>query len=221
MRNYRIKKNLLLKIIATLISFQIIRITIKHLLFLIVDKNSYSSDLITILIMFLLTITILIMSKKKNLKLFLLPELKDLKEKSIYIMATIIVIFLIITTPIFNKDYSLNLIVPLTLSAIATPIFEEFLFRGYVWNKLKSCYKSEFTVYIINTLLFAIWHLGYVDTIWFKVALRDNAPNIAYIMLMKTLTGLCFGIVLGFIRYRFKNCYASILAHSFMNIFGR
>ncbi|WP_368488841.1 CPBP family glutamic-type intramembrane protease [Clostridium sp. BJN0013] len=45
--------------------------------------------------------------------------------------------------------------------------------------------------------------------------------GLPFVMFMKVITGLCFGIIIGFIRYKLKNCYATILIHSFMNIFGR
>lgn len=98
-----------------------------------------------------------------------------------------------------------------------TPIFEELIFRGYVWNKLEEKLSKRFAVYVITTLLFAAWHIGYIDTIAFRVA----SDRVLFIMLMKVVTGLCFGIVLGAVRYKTKNCYSSILLHSVMNIFGR
>jgi len=42
-----------------------------------------------------------------------------------------------------------------------------------------------------------------------------------FTMLMKVVIGLCFGIIIGLARYKTKNCYATILMHSIMNVFGR
>ncbi|MBL4937797.1 CPBP family intramembrane metalloprotease [Clostridium sp. YIM B02515] len=50
-------------------------------------------------------------------------------------------------------------------STIAIPIFEELLFRGYVWNELKQNYKSDLTFYVVNTVLFAIWHNPWFSTL--------------------------------------------------------
>jgi CAAX amino terminal protease family. len=39
--------------------------------------------------------------------------------------------------------------------------------------------------------------------------------------IFKVITGGVFGVVTGFIRFKTKSTYGSILAHSLMNIFGR
>lgn len=90
-----------------------------------------------------------------------------------------------------------------------------------MWNELKNCFKNEFTIYIISTLLFALWHLGYADSIWFRMAVNGGSALFPVAIFWKAITGLCFGIVIGFVRYKLKNCYAAILVHSFMNNFGR
>ncbi|MFL0195877.1 type II CAAX prenyl endopeptidase Rce1 family protein [Clostridium sp. WILCCON 0269] len=48
-------------------------------------------------------------------------------------------------------SFHLNVIISLILSTIATPIFEELIFRGYVWNEFKHYYKNEFIIYVIST----------------------------------------------------------------------
>lgn len=57
--------------------------------------------------------------------------------------------------------------------------------------------------------------------IWLKMSLSGIAYNLSFVMLMKVITGLCFGIVIGLVRYKTKNCYAGMLTHSIMNVFGR
>jgi membrane protease YdiL (CAAX protease family) len=215
------EKNILLKIIAILIAIQGIRIILTQLSFLVIYKSIYNHDIISITLMVLFIIAILLISNSKKISLSILPNLQGLKQKIGYIVFSIIVFILIITTPIFTGGFILDIIIPLVYATVVIPIFEELIFRGYVWNKLKSCYKNEITVYIINTILFALWHLGYVDVIWFKTTLMGFDENIAFVMLMKVIIGLCFGIILGFARYKFKNCYITMLLHSFMNIFGR
>lgn len=97
-----------------------------------------------------------------------------------------------------------------------TPIFEEIIFRGYIWNKLNVVFKKESITYIVSTALFALWHIGYIDAISFRVE-----TGLAIAMFWKVITGLCFGIILGAVRYKTKNSYSTILLHGVMNIFGR
>lgn len=211
----------LLKIIAILLGIQVIRIIIKQIFFQFINKSALNNDLISLLEMILFVIFILLLCRKRNINLSIFPNNKSIGTKIKYSITTIVVLFLIISTPIFNGGLSSDVIIPLILSTITTPIFEELVFRGYVWNELKHYYRNESTIYIINTLLFAIWHLGYVDSIWLKMTLMGATTGIPFSMFMKVITGLCFGIVIGFVRYKLKNCYATMLVHSFMNIFGR
>jgi len=215
------KKNILLKVIAFLIAIQGIRMLLSQIFFSLAGKSSENSDLINVLLMVIFAIIILIISYKKKINLSIFPNAQTKGQKIGYVVASIIVFILAITSLMFNGGFSFYFLIPFLLSIVVTPIFEEILFRGYVWNKLKSCYKNEFTVYIISTLLFALWHIGYVDIIWFKTTLLTGNMDMVSIMFMKVITGLCFEIILGFVRYKFKNCYSTMLLHSFMNIFGR
>lgn len=211
----------LLKIMIILFGIQVIRIIINQIVFQFVEKNVLNSDLVTLLEMLLFAVLIILICRKRNINLSIFPDAQRKGSKTRYTISTVIIVLLIIATPIFNGGLSLNIIIPLILSTIATPVFEELIFRGYVWNELKHYYKNELIVYIISTLIFAIWHLGYADSIWFRVTLMGNNSGFPFIIFMKVITGLCFGIVIGFVRYKLKNCYAAILMHSFMNIFGK
>jgi len=104
----------------------------------------------------------------------------------------------------------------LLYGSIVTPIFEELIFRGYIWNKLNDIFEKEWITYIVSAVLFALWHLGYVDSIAFRME-----TGLANVMLWKAITGLCYGVVLGALRLKTKNCYSTMLLHGVMNIFGR
>lgn len=197
-----------------------IRIVVKQAIFEVIDKNIFNNDLISLIEMVLFTILILIICKKHNINLSIFPDIKCKKDKIGYLIATLIFTFLVISNFIFNV-HSAGDAIAIIISIIATPIFEELIFRGYVWNELKNCFENEFTIYIISTVLFALWHLGYADSILFRMALNGKNALFPTAMFWKVITGLCFGIVIGFVRYKLKNCYAAILVHSFMNNFGR
>lgn len=209
----------LIKTLVILFVIQGVRIILKQVFFLFMSKNIFNDDLINLLEMALFTILLLLVCKARHINLSIFPDTKAAKER--YFIITLIVLFLIFIVPFINGSFSPDVFLSLAISTIATPIFEELIFRGYVWNTLKKCFTSELVVYIINTLLFAIWHLGYADSIYFRTGLRGETSGLPYIMLMKVVVGLCFGIVIGFVRYKFKNCHAAMLAHSIMNNFGR
>jgi len=200
------------RIIMGLILLQTIRITLELSVFCFIERTKFTDTIVSALLMALFTFVGIIVAKKKDISLSIFPQ----KNKLVYAAATIIILILIILTPIITEK-TLFAITTLVSSTIITPIFEELIFRGYVWNKLEEKFDKKFTVYVVTTLLFAFWHIGYIDTILFRVEIS----NVPFVMLMKVITGLCFGIVLGAVRYKTRNCWSTILLHSLMNIFGR
>jgi membrane protease YdiL (CAAX protease family) len=147
--------------------------------------------------------------------------MRNKRTKIIYILSTCIVLMIILTTPMFSGEYSYKAISSLMASTIIIPVFEELIFRGYIWNKLKSSGFKESHVFIITTILFGLWHLGYWDVIYIRVTSNFSNANIYSIMFFKVLTGIAFGIFTGIARWRTKSSFSSILIHSFFNIFGR
>ena len=214
-------RNPLPKIIIVLVIIQLTRMIIRQLLFKFVDQTNLNCDITAMLTMCLLTALIVFIANKQKITLSFVPNIHSTKGRIGYIFSTILAAFLILSTPYFNSNFSANLIIPLVYSTIVTPVFEELIFRGYVWNELAMNFKSEFKVYIISTIFFAVWHLGYIDIIWFKMYLRGEVIGLQFAMFMKVITGLIFGIIIGWVRYKTKNCYAAMLIHSIMNVFGR
>jgi membrane protease YdiL (CAAX protease family) len=213
----REKIKILLKILIGLILIQGIRIVIEEVIFCLVERTLLNDTIFSALIMAAITFVGIIITKTKDIPLAVFPS----KHQSIYVIASVITVALLISTPFITGDKTVSSVSSLIYSVVITPIFEELLFRGYVWNKLEEKFDKGLTTYIITTFLFAIWHLGYMDTVLFRMTYHKASESLAFVMLMKVMTGLFFGIVLGAVRYKSKNCYSSILVHSVMNLFGR
>ena len=211
------KTNPLAFILVCLVLLQAARFGLKQIAFLFLEKSYYNDTLISLFSMLLLAVFIVLIAIKHAIPLSLKPDIASIKGKVIYGIFSVFVLVIIFLSPLFTRDYSLPAIIILLYSTIVTPIFEELIFRGYGWNIIQAKYKSEFKTYVITTILFALWHIGYIDS----VAMRVSADRLLFTMFMKVITGLCFGIVIGFIRYKSKNSFAAILTHSIMNVFGR
>lgn len=198
-------------IVLILLLLSLSLFVIKQVTFFFVLRTDFSDYMASMFAMIILTIIILRISRKKGINLSVFPN----KFTAFYIGASIISWILFIASP-SNYSGEMQSILLLVYSCIVTPVFEELIFRGYVWNKLNEMFKNEWKTYFITTILFALWHLGYISSIAFRV---DN--NLLNAMIWKVITGLCFGIVLGAVRLKIKNCYSTILFHGVMNIFGR
>ena len=184
---------------------------IKRIIFFFVARTDFSDYMASMVSMIILTSIILRLSRKAEINLSIFPD----KFTVSYISVSIISVVLFIASPSNYKD-GIEPILLLVYSSIVTPIFEELIFRGYIWNELNQIFTSEWKTYIITTILFALWHLGYISSIAFRV--EDDLLNV---MIWKVITGLCFGIVLGAVRLKTKNCYSTMILHGVMNLFGR
>lgn len=184
---------------------------IKRIIFFFVARTDFSDYMASMVSMIILTSIILRLSRKAEINLSIFPD----KFTVSYISVSIISVVLFIASP-SNYKGGIEPILLLVYSSIVTPIFEELIFRGYIWNELNQIFTSEWKTYIITTILFALWHLGYISSIAFRVEY-----DLLNVMIWKVITGLCFGIVLGAVRLKTKNCYSTMILHGVMNLFGR
>lgn len=206
-------KYIIWKSIAVLTLLQLCRVALKQIIFLFVPRTLSSEPVISMAVMILMTMLIVGIAAKKGMLASVFPK----ERKGLYIAATVGALILLVSGPILTKDASLAALLFLCYSSVVTPIFEEIIFRGYLWNALSEKYHSEAAVGLITAILFGLWHLGYLDSIIF----RTSPDQLAFVMLMKAGIGLCYGLALGLLRYKTKNCYSTMLLHGIMNLFGR
>ncbi len=131
-------------------------------------------------------------------------------------VGALVAILLILTVFIFPEMLIVNLV-----SALVFPIFEELLFRGWIWSKLESAYTGKnagLMTWITTTLLFAIWHLGYFVTVTQNAGPSANPFEI---MFFKVLVGAMVGAIAGIVRWRTGSVLGAIFMHGLWNLFGR
>ena len=194
----KFKKILFIILFLTLL--QVGRIVFKNLVFDIFDRNLLSDVIVSMVYMIIVICISSIILRKKNINLNFFPKKFNMKYK----LFTIFVLLFFIVTPIITKNYELYNILSLVYNAIITVIFEELIFRGLIFKEISSM-KNDLIAYIVSTILFGIWHLGYIDTIIWRTSLFSPDANIANIMFWKVITGIIIGVILGFFRYKNKN----------------
>lgn len=163
------------------------------------------------------------------------PSLKDLsldwqdirlRTKILYIVAGLILVSMIVL-PIFLK-LDQDIIVMGFVFGLIVPAFEELLFRGYIWNKIENhpemnqnslfIKRRGLCSLVIVTLLFGIWHLGYVDV--FLIHPKINPEGLTTLLMAKFGIGIILGAIVGFIRLKTGKVYGSFLFHGFWNVFA-
>lgn len=116
----------------------------------------------------------------------------------------------------------------LACAALATPLFEETLFRGYLWARLEPALgtapdggspRGSWRLVLACSLLFGLWHLGYADAVAWRIAQPDMAggTGLAAVMAGKVLFGAVVGVVFGTLRMRWGTCLPSGILHGIWN----
>ena len=155
--------------------------------------NNFINDfsILIVLISFVIFMPILI-KKYKRFKI----ESKKLNSKDVIVLVLIAItlsLFLNIGLYLlpFNNTSSTKLIITTLISTgLLGPILEEFLFRGYLYNKLKIFYNKK-TAVILTSIIFALFHLNLCQMIY------------AFI----------FGIFLALIYDKYQTLKAPIIMH--------
>ena len=154
------------------------------------------------------------------------PSLKDLslsledvrkRTKMIY-LAGMIALPIFIVLPV-ALGAELDVILLSFIFGLIVPAFEELLFRGYLWNNMQNSLKgkhSGLVTWITITILFGLWHVGYIDVF----LIHPKGPALMPLLTGKIEVGLILGIIVGFIRLKTNKVYGSFLFHGFWNIFA-
>jgi len=183
----------------------------KHLVFLAVERTDLTDQIASMIVMIVLTGVVVTVARHRHMPLSVLPA----RFSRWYIIATIITAGLLIVTPA-NYTGGWPAVLALVYGSIVTPVYEELVFRGLVWNRLAAVCTKPWIVYAWTVLLFGVWHLGYFDSVAYRVEI-----GLMSIMAWKAITGVLYGVVLGALRLKTKNCYSTMLLHGVLNLFGR
>ena len=200
--------------VCILAAIQLLRMGGKMLLFQFAEHTLMTDTIYSLIFMLLCSMVMVLLAQKKHPEVNLFPK----KISKPYVVFSVLVLLLFLVTPFITLSTTVYDWLFLLYGALITPIFEELIFRAYLWKYFS--FTKEPVTYITVTFLFGIWHLGYIDTILWRTSLFHPDANIPEIMFWKVITGLLFGIVLGAMRYKFKNAYASFLLHCALNTFG-
>ena len=198
------------KIILIIVSLQIIRIAVRRVLLLFIPITELSLNKLKMVIFIIYTYLIVKHCKKNKIDL----RVFKVNNKNAYLLLISIFIILFMINLLLNK-FSMNNIFKILYGTITLPIFEELLFRGYIWSRLLKMFKNEMYVYIITTLLFSIYSVFYIDS---AILLKVFSFGL---IIFKLVIGLLFGLITGFVRYKTKNTFSSMIVSSIMNMVSK
>ena len=218
-RKYKPFIKLLCKIIIILITIQLMRAFVMDSMWYVI-KPGENIVLFQILngISFLVVGVLLLAIFRPSLKELSLDLDNTPKRTKIIYLAGMIALPVLIGLPA-ALGAELDVILLSFIFGLIVPAFEELLFRGYLWNNMQNslkCKNSGLVTWITITLLFGLWHVGYLDV--FLIHPKEFA--IMPLLAGKIEIGLILGAIVGFIRLKTNKVYGSFLFHGFWNIFA-
>jgi membrane protease YdiL (CAAX protease family) len=212
---------LILKIILALILIQLLRAGIMFSLWWLVapGDNTTIFQMINGLSIIITAIILLLYFKPSLKELGLNWDDIKTRTRIIYAFGIGLLIFLVFTPYTFS--WEIDVLVMGIIFGLITPAFEEFMFRGYIWNKIENSdemINSGVLTWITVTLLFSIWHLGYLDV--FLLHPMAAQVNLTMILISKMGIGIVLGSIVGYLRLKTGKTYASYIFHGFWNTFA-
>ena len=132
-----------------------------------------------------------------------------------------VLIFALVGTSIFLGP---DILVINIGTVIILPMFEESIFRGWGWKQLEQVDLGKYSQvihWLVISLLFAIWHFGYMDVYLLKMDVLRPVTNWGEFFLFKFLTTFMIGLIVGAPRAFTRRAHGSFLFHALINLFGR
>lgn len=218
-------KEYILDIALLLVLVQIGRVIIKYI-FLSQLNFTYDNINISNIISFMLVgISLIIILKGSNLFNSAGQRLINLNnkynnKKQRWILGVISVIG-ILASFYYENGYFMTTLLILTLSLIVEPIFEEVIFREYLWNYINNYEKDEKRILIIISILSALFKIGYWDIVSQNLSVIGSSSYTIDIIFSKIILGFITALILGLIKIRYKDTSLCIFSHSILNVFFR
>lgn len=207
----------LLRFILLLIVAQVVRAALTWLLNVPLGLQDEVASLLSFLGM-ALALWLIVRPSRQDLAL-------DLKETTkstwlMYIALTVIILILLVANFLMDNSLWLSNL----YGVIVVPWVEEALFRGLGWGRLSKALPQKwngFLTWILTSVLFGLWHLGYVDTVAFYANQPVSLTSLAMVMIWKVMVGGFIGGLAGLARWKFDKLPAAVFVHAMFNIFGR
>ena len=215
-------KEYILDVIILLVILQISRVIIKYIFLSQLNFTLENINIANIISIMLVGISSSLILRGKDLynpaSKRLIKLNNKYNNKNIRLILGGFALLGICIKPYFNGGYLSSNLIIVSLSLIVQPIFEEVIFREYVWNYISSFQKNEKVVLIVVSLLSALFKIGYWDIVSQNLSVVSSSFFTIDIITHKVFIGLIMSFILGLINIKYKDTYLCIFVHSLINI---
>ena len=209
-------------VLLLMIALQAGRWAFESLAFCLVPHTLLANEVVRIVSYLLMTAAVLVLARRRDVRVRWLPRdaAGRVRLGPGYLASLAVFAALLVSTPFVAGHPDSALVwVELACAALATPLCEETVFRGYAWGRLEPAFGGGWALVVVSAVLFGLWHLGYTDAVAWRIAQPDarTGADLASIMLNKALFGAVIGLVFGALRMKWGTCLPSGVLHGIWN----
>lgn len=109
-------------------------------------------------------------------------------------------------------------LIMVTLALIVQPVFEELIFREYLWNYIENFLHDDKKVLIIISILSALFKFGYWDIVSQNLSVISSSLYTIDVLSSRVFFDLILAFILGGFKMKYQDTYLCIFVHSLLNI---
>ena len=200
-----------------LVVLQIARIIIKNILLSVLnftDINLNIANIISIMIVGISVFMFLRGSSLFNPAGNRLTEMANKYDnKKIRIILFIITLISLILNVVFKTEYIFYELIVMCLATIVVPLYEELLFRKYLWNYVNSFVENQKITWVVITIMSVLFILGYWDIVNQNLQIVGSDKFAVDVIFTNMKWGVLMSAITGFMKYKYKDIYLCIFLH--------
>ena len=210
-------KEYILDCFLILVILQIARIIIKNILLSVLNFTAINLNIANIISIMIVGISVFLFLRGSNLfnpagyRLTQMANRYD--NKRIRIILFVLMIMSLILTVVLKTDYVFSEILMVCLATIAIPVYEELLFRQYLWNYANGFVENQKTTWIVISIISVLFILGYWDMISQNLQVISSDKFAVDVVTSKMGLGILIAATTGFMKYKYKDIYLCIFVH--------
>ena len=107
----------------------------------------------------------------------------------------------------YNSEESFTVTSSLSIPSDVVPLYEELLFRKYLWNYVNSFVENQKTTWVVITIMSVLFILGYWDIVNQNLQIVGSDKFAVDVIFTDMKLGVLMSVITGFMKYKYKDIY--------------
>lgn len=215
-------KEYILDAIILLVIIQIVRVIIKYIFLSQLNFTLETVNIANIISIMLVGSSLSLILRGNDLfnpaSQRLIKLNNKYNNKNIRIVLGSIAIVSICLKTYLKGELLTSSLIMVTLALIVQPIFEELIFREYLWNYIENFLHDDKKVLIIISILSALFKFGYWDIVSQNLSVISSSFYTIDVLSSRVFFDLILAFILGGFKIKYQDTYLCIFVHSLLNI---